>query len=434
MVTICGAGPTGMALAWELSSTNRKVVVYDSKPSAGGSWWEPMDDFRDLHSHRLVFDAAYVNCRQMFKEMGINWNAVFKKNDQDMFTPIIRRLSGRDYVSLVTLSARVLSRPDHYKTVTLKDALGKLSDGGREVLSTLPLMMDGVGWDTMSAYEFVKSFDYVILSRQSTQRRSGAYMCAAMQDALERRGVRFVFNTRLEDVAYGKDSFVATFSNGDKIDTGTLVLCVDHKPALSLIKDNWVGAREKIQSGMYECINVLLDYKTAPDVNMYESAFTSEWRIIPSRLDNHTISCVLVHLPNEIMRTPPPELFRQVLGQLNLPKPDRVRVGWGAQWDGQRWQLSQSSGVLSTTGTVPFWGACSKVALVGMMSPHRTPFASIETSVEIARQFAHETFGTRPPATPLLVTHILMFVVIVIVLYLLRNAGQRNRVRTTVRT
>lgn len=428
MTTIVGAGPTGMALAWELSNTNHKVVVYDSKPSAGGSWWEPHEDLRDLHSHRLVFDGAYINCRQMFKEMGIDWNAMFKKNDQDMFTPILRRLGARDYLSLVTLSARVLSRPDHYKGVTLKDALGTVTEGGRRVLSTLPFMMDGVGWDTMSAYEFVKSFDYVILSRQSTQRGSGAYMCAAMQHALERRGVRFIFNTRLEDVAYAEDAFVATFSNGDKVDEGTLVLCVDHRPALSLVKDNWVGAREKIQSGMYECINVLLDYEEAPDVNMYEAALSSPWKIIPARLDTRTVSCVLVNLPPSILRTPPPELFRQVLGQLKLPKPDRVRVGWGAQWDGERWQLSQSSGVLSTYGAVPFWGKCSKVALVGMMSPHRTPFASIETSVEIARQFAHETFGTRPPATPLLVTHILMFLLIVIVLYAIRNAGKRDRV------
>ena len=428
MITICGAGPTGMALAWELSSTNRKIIVYDAKPSAGGSWWEPLEDVRDLHSHRLVFDSAYVNCRHMFKEMGLKWDAVFKKNDQDMFTPILRRLSARDYASLVTLSIRVLSRPEHYKSVTLKDALGALTDGGRRVLSTLPFMMDGVGWDTMSAYEFVKSFDYVILSRQSTQRRSGAFMCAAMQDALERRGVKFVFNTRLEDVVYAKDSFIASFSDGTKIDQGMLVLCVDNKPALSLIKDNWVDAHRKIQSGMYECINVLFDYKTAPEVNMYESAFESEWKIIPARLDNHTISCVLVNLPTKIMRTPPPELFRQVLGQLNLPKPERVRVGWGAQWDGERWRLSQSSGVLSTVGSVPFWGKCSKVALVGMMSPHRTPFASIETSVEVARQFAHETFGTRPPVTPLLVTHVLLFIFIVMVLYFMRNVGKRKRV------
>lgn len=431
MITICGAGPTGMALAWELStSTNQEIVLYDGKPSAGGSWWEPLDNkLRDLHSHRLVFDGAYVNCRQLFKEMGINWDAVFKKNDQDMFTPILRRLSARDYASLVILSARVLSRPDHYKTVTLKDALGTLSAGGQSVLSTLPFMMDGVGWDTMTAYEFVKSFDYVILSRQSTQRRSGAYMCAAMQDALERRGVKFVFKTRLEDVVYAKDSFIATFSDGRKVDEGMLVLCVDNKPALTLIKDNWgLDARERIQSGTYECINVLFDYATAPDLNMYESAFTSEWKIIPARLDDHTISCVMVNLTSNIMHTPPPELFRQVLGQLNLPKPDQVRVGWGAHWDGELWRLSQSSGVLSTAGSVPFWGKCSKVALVGMMSPHRTPFASIETSVEIARQFAHETFGTRPPATPLLMTHVLLFAVIVIVLYAFRNAGKRKRV------
>ena len=71
-VHIVGAGPTGMSIAWELKKyTDHDVVVYDKKTSAGGSWWEPSIDTRDLHAHRIVFDRAFINTNNLFKEMGI---------------------------------------------------------------------------------------------------------------------------------------------------------------------------------------------------------------------------------------------------------------------------------------------------------------------------------------------------------------------------
>ena len=48
-IHIVGAGPTGMSLAWEiLRSGEHDVTIYDRKLSAGGSWWEPDEDVRDL--------------------------------------------------------------------------------------------------------------------------------------------------------------------------------------------------------------------------------------------------------------------------------------------------------------------------------------------------------------------------------------------------
>lgn len=41
-VHIIGAGPTGLSVAWELlTQTDKKVIIYEKKSSAGGSWWEP---------------------------------------------------------------------------------------------------------------------------------------------------------------------------------------------------------------------------------------------------------------------------------------------------------------------------------------------------------------------------------------------------------
>ena len=79
-VHIVGAGPTGLSLAWEIKKfTDNEVHVYDRKTSAGGSWWEPDVDYRDVHAHRIVFDNAFVNTQNLFKEMGLEWNDIFEK-------------------------------------------------------------------------------------------------------------------------------------------------------------------------------------------------------------------------------------------------------------------------------------------------------------------------------------------------------------------
>ncbi len=98
-IHIIGAGPTGMSLAWEiLRSGEHDVTIYDRKLSAGGSWWEPSVEFRDLQAHRIVFDKAFINTRSLFDEMGIEWDRIFQqvsKNEQFKF--FFKSLSFKDY-------------------------------------------------------------------------------------------------------------------------------------------------------------------------------------------------------------------------------------------------------------------------------------------------------------------------------------------------
>jgi hypothetical protein len=130
---------------------------------------------------------------------------------------------------------------------------------------------------------------------------------------------------------------------------------------------------------------------------------------------------VIPKITREIETTPPERIFEEVISQLKLPKPYGARIAWGCHWNGKEWSFSQSSGVLSPLGQVPFWGKSSKVALCGMMSPHATPFASIETAVEVSRLFCHETFGTRRPLSPVLLTHVLFLTVLIVLILVLRR-------------
>jgi hypothetical protein len=418
-VHIVGAGPTGMTVAWEiLRSTDHEVIIYDRKPSAGGSWWEPEIETRDLHAHRIVFDRAFGNTDSMFREMNIKWDDIFQPVKSDVYSIVFKNLSFRDYITLSGLATKVLAKPSKYKKTSLKKAVGTLSEKGKKLIQTLPFIMDGVDWETMSAYEFVNSFDHVGLSKQYTQRVSGKVMNDAMQKALLDKGATFMFNTHLENVDYFEDGYIATFADGVKIDDGLLVLCVDNSKALQLMGDNWCEQDvENVNYSTYGCINVLLDYNEPVELKSdLEIAMNTTPTLQPVVLsDGKTVSCVICDLTEDVLTTHPENLITSVIEQLELPEPNDARIGWGAEWKEGKWVFDQSSGVLSLKGQVPFFGECKHVALCGMMSPRVTPFSSIEAAVEVGRSFCNKQFGTRKPHHPLLVTHVI-FILIAIIL------------------
>jgi len=422
-VHIVGAGPSGMSLAWEiLRSGDHDVTIYDRKSSAGGSWWEPSEDVRDLHAHRIVFDKAFVNTQSLFGEMGIHWGDIFEPAQKDLYSFILRSLSLKDYGALTSLATRVLTKPEKYKGMSLKDALGQLSESGQQVLEHLPLIIDGVTWDTMSAWEFVKSFDHVGLSKQYTQKVSGKVMCDAMQRALEDIGVGFEFEKELKEVEYLEDGYTAEFSDTTTISDGMLFLCLDNSPAIKFLGDNWgPDAEKKVRESTYGCINILFDFNEPVELgDDLEIAATTKLNLQPVVLsDGMTISCVICDLTEDILTTPPEELRSLVLGELDVPLPREIRFGWGADWDGERWQFSQSSGVLSLHGQLPFFGKSQNVAMCGMMSPRNTPYSSIEAAVEVSRSLSHKCFGTREPLNPLLLTQVLSITLLVLIVLIL---------------
>jgi hypothetical protein len=354
--------------------------------------------------------------------MGIHWGDIFEPVYKGVYEFVFKSLSLKDYGALTSLSTRVLTQPNKYKGVSLKDALGQLSEGGQKILEHLPLLMDGVTWDVMTAYEFVKSFDHVALSKQYTQKVSGKVMCDAMQRALEDIGVGFEFEKELKEVEYLEDGYTAEFSDTTTISDGMLFLCLDNSPALKFLGDNWgPDALKKVQGSTYGAINILLDFDEPVEIkDEIEILMSTKLKLQPVVLsDGHTISCIICDLTEDILTTPPEELRTLVLGELDVPLPRAMRFGWGADWDGERWQFSQSSGVLSLHGQLPFFGKCPNVAMCGMMSPRNTPYSSIEAAVEVSRSLSHKCFGTREPLNPLLLTQILSITLLVLIVLIL---------------
>lgn len=426
-VHIIGSGPTGMALAWELRQINQDVTIYERKPSAGGSWWEPDLARRDLHAHRILFDNGWVNARNFLKELGIPWTDLFERHVDGVFPYMFKTFQFKDYLALLTLP--FVARRDR----TLKDVLdGRMSREGAKLMEHLPLIIDGVTWDVMSSYEMLESFNHVTFSKQWTQKVSGKVMGDRMQEALEAAGVRFVFNKELKELEMSDEEYVASFTDDTRLTGDLLVLCVDHSQAIKLVGDNWgPDAQRQLRDTTYGCINVLLDYPMgAPALrDDLEIAVKTPWKLQPRVLsDGKTLSCVICHLTEEILTTDPETLKAGVLEQLDVPPPTGgVRIGWGSTWDGERWQFHQSSGTLCLEGQLPFFGRCPSVALCGMMSERATPYASFEAAVEVARRFSSQTFGTRTPLQSFrLSTLLILLLIVFVVLVIKKNASGRT--------
>lgn len=428
-VNIIGCGPTGMTIAWELSKS-AEVHIYDKKPGPGGSWWEP-DGFRDLHATRSVFKGSFVNTRSLFDEMGLSWSKYFGTlENESPIKLLVKNLKPKDYYELLILSVKVFAEPVKYSQKTLHESIGTLSPTGEVIISSLPYIMDGVSWDKMTAYEFVKSYDWVGLSTQETQIVSGSVMCRDMEFALARRGVYFHYNTEIVGVRYGTVDHEAMVADTDETIRGNLlVLAVDHGQAKWLVGDNWGHAYHVLNNSQYQAVSLIMEYpyeiKLRPQL---EGLISTPWHIIASVLpDGKSVCVVLTDMtsPSDYGRTvehsSPEDILQEVHLQTGLP-PTATRICWGSQWDGDRWIHHQTSGVLGVEGSVPFWGRCQTVALCGMMSPRSTPFASIEASVEVGRRFVGRT-----PLRPLLVSDILIGMLFLVIF---KHLITKVRVRT----
>tara|TARA_R110002074_G_C12538278_1_gene665486 strand:- start:1582 stop:2964 length:1383 start_codon:yes stop_codon:yes gene_type:complete len=421
-IHIVGAGPTGMSIAWELlTQTDKKVIIYEKKSSAGGSWWEPTLKKRDIHAPRILFRDAFVNTDSILQEMGVNWDDVFKPTNES------EQIKGRINSSLLLLYLKVVMFPDNYKEISMKEIASSFGPDTKEIIKAITLVTDGVSWDVMTAYEFIKSFDNVAFSEQYTQRVSGKVMCDAMQNALREKGARFRFNTSLEDIEYSEDSFKATLSDGKVIDSGEMIICIESSSAANLLKDNWgPDAKKLVKFPTYTSINVIYEFDKPLDVpDTMTTVMNTKWNIITSKLEPNILSCTILIIPSsenkermgEIMGSSPEKLMKEVIDQLGTEKPQKSRLCWGSYWDGESWDFRVGSAALSKYGSLPFYGKCSRVAMCGMMSGRNTPYASIEAAVEIGRKLCSEKYNTRYPIESRSVSGKIITIGIIIIFY-----------------
>ena len=395
-INIIGAGPTGVTIGWELAAAGHEVHIWEKNDTCGGSWWEP-DGVRNMHAPRVLFKHAYGNFRSLLCEMGLQWDKYFIKSDtiEKNMQTAFKYLNFKDYLTLSKLIISAKSDKKWASNTTLKNELNtSISESGKKLLSVLPIAIDGVPWDRMTVWEFVDSIDTTALSTAYTQGVSGRELGVDMECALRRRGVVFHFGEELVNIDYNEDTYIGLFKSGKTIGEGKFILAIDPGPAKRFVKDNW-GARAKptLDTITYGCVNVMLWYKEPPKIETDIGALTANGgKILPIWEENDILSCTIYHECD----IPRDQLVTWVCDTLGVPLPDDSIICWGSEWNGKTWDHTQTSGIY-TPNPIPFTGRCPNVHMVGMMSPRRTTFASIESAVEVGRAFTRGMYGCTGP-------------------------------------
>lgn len=386
-INIIGAGPTGVTIAWELSGMGHEVHVWEKHDTCGGSWWEP-EDVRDMHAPRVLFKRAYINFRNILKEMGLKWDDYFTKSDsvEKSLDAVIKYFSFKEYLKILKLIIKSKSDPEWAKSTTLYEFF---NGSANPLIEVLPMVIDGVTWDRMTIWEFVDSIDTTLMSTPYTQNGSGRKMGKDMELALKSRSVIFHFNEELMDINYKDDSYMATFRSGKTISDDTMILAIDPGPAKLFVKDNWgPDAKITLDEITYGSVNVLLFYEDPPIIETDVGVLAENGgKIFPVWIEQNILSCSIFR-PCGI---PPERLVSWVCRMIGAPLPDDQKICWGSKWNGSIWEYEQTGGIY-TPNPIPVWGKCPHVAMVGMMSPREISFASIEAAVEVGRRFVKDNY------------------------------------------
>lgn len=392
-VDIVGCGPTGMTIAWIMSSRGEEVHMWEKHDTCGGSWWEPSGEL-SLHAPRVVFKDVFVNTMWLFDQMGLDWNTYFKPGAavSESIEIFLKRFSAKDYFEFTKFL--ILGFKDDGRTI--KDHLdGKLSPKAESLVATLPIIMDGVDWSRMTAWEFIQSFNIVSMSSSQTQKVSGRIMGKDMEKVLKNNKVNFHFNEELIDIEK------RIFKSEKVLNENTLMILSLDPGSLKKLLPEKNKLLEKIE---YGCLNVLLHYDVRPKIiNSYEEVADTKWNILPTWMyeDSNTLSCVLVEPPDK----PPNEILDGILKQLGLPFPKHHKFCWGSEWDGIKWNHNQTSGIYDKDG-MSYSSEYNNTMICGMMSKRFTPYASIEAAVEVGRAFCGET--PKKPMTATLISYIII--------------------------
>lgn len=449
-VDIIGAGPAGLALAWFLSADSGvSVRVFEQKESPGGSWVEPGGPERNLHAVRAVFGGCSVNTRALFADMKIPWGRIFTEphghkrpaSSTDVTTPA-QCISARDLMRLLCSFLGCIRAPDVYKKRTLAEECQYLSSRCKKLIKTLSYVFDGVSWDTMTAYEFFETLNFVGLSRQEVLNGSGAKLGRMMAAAIaeNRPNVSIRCEQKVVDIQVIDSGHVLTttspddrshmppciFGCGQQRHHGEdLVLCVDAHNVVPLLQSPSLPQRMMppslsalVSASTYHAITLVFEYEARDGVALYGDevtvALNTDWTVVAQELVNDdavpgtttttTIACTVIDLDTRSRHTKTTardtrevDLIDEVLRQVRLPKPLRARVCWGSTWDNERqeWMFVQSSGVVTTHGPVPdfieFGGR--RIFLCTTMCQRKTPFASLEGAVEVAARISCDHFS-----------------------------------------
>ena len=382
---IIGAGPTGIAIAWNKVRTNEEVHIWEKRDLPGGSWWTAdFSQFADRHAPRLLFPSSQPNWTGLLMDMNLEYTKYYEPNDgviSSFIKAVVKSFKFVDYIVIVGMILQVGINSAWAKRTSVRDAVkGPLSTSAEEMVSTLTVGIDGVQWDRMTMWELFESINRTVTTAPWTEKVQGRYLGHDIYHRLREAGVHLHMNKKLERVSMPR----AYFSKGDSITLNApedrIVLCLDAAASIPYLRLYWEpGVADGLSQHIYGCRSFLFQYSNrfeippAPEtLQKSGNAFIIDW--VPGK----DTTVLYVGDYNNSWKS-----VEHVVETLGIPEPD--------SWRECEDTADMSSAIWSLNG-VPTQSKHPQLHMVGMMSPRDTPYASVEAAVEVGLRWC----GGRP--------------------------------------
>lgn len=426
-IYICGAGPTGLSLAWLLGAKkNKKIVIIEKYKAGGGTWatkWVsgPYGKLFTHHSPQIL-TTSYVNTFKLWREMGINY--------KDFTTPYYPKWIGVVYAMtniwdkillVLTGVCYIFNKQKYGKITVVEQFKNVLSDKGWNMLNQLCYLVDGVSANVMTVGELYglvnQTFLYSSLEMSVASDNDKGF-AKQWVDKLKEHDVSFMFNSELSHISenglYVNRELIPIDSND------SVLLALDPLSLYKVlsksdtsIKNNWgkwCDLENHILKGVYVSISVqyhleydiFIPYKTRIGVN-------TEWGIICVMSPFLSVmSCSVINqesyssiLNKKVRDCNPKEIKEEVWRQLSSVIPEltgfkSVTMGEDVKWDGYKWDFGISSACKTVDGYLESGGKKDNLFILGPLNKRNYPATTMEAAVETAIRFVDIKYLERP--------------------------------------
>lgn len=418
-IYICGAGPTGLSLAWLLGKhRDKKIVIIEKYKVAGGTWatkWVGPNKLFTHHSPQIL-STSYVNTFKLWGEMGINYEDFTIPYLPRWVDVVLNRTSGWDKILLFLVGIFYVFSYKKYERVTVADQFkGKLSEEGWAMLSHICYLVDGVSPDIMTVGELYglvnQTFFYFSLEMTKASDDEKGFATQWVNKLKKYDNISFQFNTELSRI-----SDDGIYLNGKKIvlNSGDSVLMALDPLSLvkvlsksdDSVKNNW-GDWNKVSNHILKGTYVSISVQYHLDKNIvipYSSrvGVETEWGIICISVPFlPVISCAVINqdayssfLKKKVRECTPGEIKIEVWRQLTFIIPELttfkyVTLGQDVKWDetSGQWDFGLSSACRTVDGPLESRGKKNNLFILGPLNKRDYSATTMEAAVEAAVRF-----------------------------------------------
>lgn len=432
-IIICGAGPSGLALAHYCSNINKKILIIEKEDDIGGchrvrrvpvKYNDSIQNVFTEHGPR-IYSSTYKVFINLLNDLQLQFTDIFTPYNFNMTTiggeTVWKVLSYYELTRLVIAFLQLILNYDYGKDISMLEFMieNDFKTESKDIIDRICRLTDGASSNNYTLNEFLQLFNQQALyTIYQPKYPNDTVLFKRWRKYLISKNVDFMLNTSVERLQ-GNDNIVDSVitTSGKKINGKTIVLAIppinivdildkSNKNIKNAFGDFEIFKQWSIKTRYIDYLSITFHWDTILNLDKIYGFPKTEWGVAFVVLTDYmqfeetvskTVISVAVTITDQkslkINKTPnecsKDELIQEVFYQLtlafpNLPKPALSLLSPGVIYKNNQW-ISIDTSFISTSQQ-PFLNSSSKTInnlynLGTHNGNHLYKFTSLESAV-----------------------------------------------------